>query len=51
MQVKKQLRELEVAPSAQMRDLVEPAFDRDTVDNLVLWHVWHGLLTFTLVNQ
>ena len=36
MQVKKQLRELEVAPSAQMRDSLEPAFDRDTVDNLVL---------------
>merc|ERR1719189_284576 len=34
--VKKQLRELEVAPSAQMRDSLEPAFDRDTVDNLVL---------------
>ena len=36
MKVKKQLRELEVAPSAQMRDLIDPALDKDTMDNLVL---------------
>ena len=36
LKVKKQLRDLEVAPSVQMRDLVDPAFDQDTVDNLVI---------------
>ena len=34
--VKKQLKKLEVAPSTQMRDLAESAFDKDTLDNLVL---------------
>ena len=35
-QVKQQLRDLEIAPSVQLRDSAEPAFDREAVDNLVI---------------
>lgn len=36
LQVKQELRDLEIAPSVQLRDSAEPAFDREAVDNLVI---------------
>jgi len=41
LQVKQQLRDLEIAPSVQLRDSAEPAFDREAVDNLVKGVVLH----------
>ena len=35
-QVKQQLRDLEIAPSVQLRDSAEPGFDREAVENLVI---------------